>query len=393
MGTDKKRFAAIIAEYNPLHNGHVFHLKTTLDKLRPERIIIAMSGSFTQRGTPAILDKYTRAAHAMQAGADIVIELPTVFALSNAEYFAKGAVKLLSAINPDGGYLSFGSECGDASHLTETAALMLNEPDEVSAAIKTNLKSMPFPAARCEAYQSYAEKHNIALPDIKGSNNMLAVEYIKAILASKSPLIPFTIKREGAAYLDIADNGGYISSRGVRAAVSAKNFEVMKNKVPEYVFKDLHALQPKVNTAIALHKIQNMDVENIAALYDVKEGLENRIKKYADIASNYNEFAELLTTKRYTASRQRRILAYALLDITRELHDYAKEASPYFNVLAVKADKTALLSELSKRGQLFVSEAQLAASNNPLAALDYKASRVRRILTEQKGESGMIIIK
>ncbi len=392
MSADTKRPAAIIAEYNPLHNGHLFHMATTAEKLRPEHIIIIMSGAFTQRGTPAILDKYIRAAHAVQAGADIVLELPAVFALSNAEHFAKGAVKLLSALCPFGGYLSFGSECGSIPLLSDCAALMLDEPKEVSAAVKHNLKSMPFPMARCEAYRSYAQGKDIALPDIQSPNNMLALEYIKAIIATKSPLMPFTIRREGAYHgLDIGER--YISSRAARVAISEGDTTRLRGKVPDFVLDDLIPLKHKLNSAIVLDRLQSMDAFELAKLYDIGEGLENRIKRYADTASSYDEFLQNVMTKRYTASRLKRIFAYALLGITYELHDYAKQAAPYYNVLAVKDSKTHLLSEFSKRGDLYVSEKQLACSGNLLAELDARASRIWRVLTEQKSETGMIVIK
>lgn len=391
MDIREKLFTAIIAEYNPLHNGHVYHIKKTTESIKPDINIIIMSGSFTQRGTQSILDKYTRASHAIKAGADIVIELPTVFALSNAEYFAKGAVKILSAIGGKG-YLSFGSECGDVNSLTKLAKIILNEPDEVSADIKINLQNMPFPIAREKAFIDYAAKHNIDIPDMKSPNNMLALEYIKAILEYNSSLTPFTIKRKGAGYHDtIIDE--YISSKFARNAINSNNIDLVKGKLPEYVIEDIKGLTVKENTAVILNKLQSMNTEEIRKLYDVKEGLENRLKKYADSSVNFDEFIKNIQTKRYTSSRLQRIIMYALLDITNSLHDYAKQSAPYFNVLAVKKSKTDYLSELALCGEIYTTNKQLASSSNPLANLDAEAFRIRQILTEQKGANNMLVVE
>ncbi|NCA67113.1 MAG: hypothetical protein EOM87_03500 [Clostridia bacterium] len=391
MDNIKKSFAAIIAEYNPLHNGHLFHIAKTKEQLQNEITIIALSGSFTQRGLPAILDKYTRAEHAILGGADIVIELPTVFALSNAEYFAKGGVKMLAALRGDG-HLSFGSECGDIRLLNNIASLMNNEPTEVSADIKEGLTKLPFPAARANAFKAYANTHNIAIPDIDAPNNMLAIEYIRAILQENHTLTPFTIKREGAGYHSF-EVDSYISSKKARACIKNNDIAALKEKLPDYVINDIKNLNDNDNAAIILHKLQSMNTAELSELYDITEGLENRIKKYADNSVNFHEFNKGIQTKRYTASRLQRIITYALLDITKELHAFARDSKPYFNVLAINSLYTDYLSELSECGELFTSNQQLADSNNPLARLDAKAFRIHRLLTEQKGSSGMIIVK
>ncbi len=392
MSINKKRFASIIAEYNPLHDGHCYHIDRTVELLKPDFTVIVMSGSFTQRGTHAILDKYTRAAHAILAGADIVIELPTIFALSNAEYFAKGGVKLLSAIE-GGGYLSFGSESGNIDALTRLATLMKAESADISRQIKENLKEMPFPAARAKAYSDYATSMGIEVPDIACPNNMLGLEYLKALFGLEDRLMPFTLKREGAGYHSMEENSPYISSKFARACIKDSKLNFLRGKLPDYVLEDIGKLSHKDNSAIILHKLQEMDAGEIAILYDVKEGLHNRIKRYADSALNYEDFSKSLQTKRYTASRLRRIIIYALLGITRDLHDYAKSSPPYFNVLAVRGTHTRLLSELSGYGELFTSNRQMLESSNPLAQLDAKAFRTRELLTEQKAETGMLIIK
>ncbi len=183
----------IIAEYNPFHNGHLHHLRESARAVSPDCTVCVMSGNFTQRGEPAMADKWRRTAAAVESGIDLVIELPLVFACNNAEFFAAGAVDILNRL---GGitHLSFGSEAGELSTLSKTAEYLSHEDEELKAGIKEYAdQGLSFPRARYEAVKQYkGTSHSEVL---KSANNILAVEYLKQLILTDSKIIPVTVKR------------------------------------------------------------------------------------------------------------------------------------------------------------------------------------------------------
>ncbi len=192
------KICGIICEYNPFHNGHLYLLEQAKAQTNADAIVCIMSGGFVQRGEIAIIDKYTRAKHAILAGADAVIELPTVFATANAELFAKGAVHILSSI-PDFSHLCFGAEDENAEKLIKTAKLLLDEPIEISQKIKGELtKGVSYAKARANAWSGIIDEGYISSP-----NNILALEYVKALLTKNSNADICPIKRIGSGYNDL----------------------------------------------------------------------------------------------------------------------------------------------------------------------------------------------
>ena len=208
------KICAIICEYNPLHNGHLYHISEARARSGADAVVCVMSGNFVQRGESAVMDKYTRARHAVWAGADAVIELPTVFATSNAEIFAKGAVHIISSI-PACNTLCFGAEIADKLAFKSAARYLLNEPAEVSAQIKTALsEGASYAKARAQAYAGF-------IPfDLLGSpNNILGLEYTKAILEKNAPIDILPIQRTGAGYLDTNLQENFSSASAIRNAI------------------------------------------------------------------------------------------------------------------------------------------------------------------------------
>ncbi|MBR4277086.1 MAG: nucleotidyltransferase family protein, partial [Lachnospiraceae bacterium] len=208
----------IIAEYNPFHNGHIAHLEKTKEQTNADYTIVAMSGNFVQRGAPAVVDKYVRTKMALEGGADLVLEIPTCYSTSSAEYFASAGVALLDKIGVVD-YLSFGSESGDIEILNHIASILLEEPPEFSEYMQRYLREgYTYPLARNNALIQYENSLFDATRVLESPNNILAIEYIKAILRRESTITPFTIKRQGSNYHDryMADNATSASAQAIR---------------------------------------------------------------------------------------------------------------------------------------------------------------------------------
>lgn len=346
------RITAIICEYNPMTNGHLKHLELARAQTDADTLLCVMSGSFVQRGDAAIMDKYMRAEVAVKMGADIVVELPTVYAISPADNFAYGAIKTISAF-PNVNYLSFGSECGDADRLTLTAELLTQEPDDLKALIQANLKNgSSFPRARAEAVNAYADA-NPRYAGVKGvldsPNNVLGVAYICAIIKAGLDIKIHTIKREGGEYNDENGDVDLPSSTAVRKALLAEDYDTVRKAVPPLVFDYIKDLKPK-ETALSdmvLFKLKNINGYELENYYDVSGGIHNRLKIAATSATTLTELLEAAKTKKFTMARLKRICLYALFDITKQDYQDAVNCPPFVQILALRSDRKDILSSLS----------------------------------------------
>ena len=299
------RIAAIICEFNPFHNGH----KYLIDKVKSEHadcVIAIMSGSFVQRGDIAITDKFARAKAALANGCDLVVELPTVYSLSSAERFAKGGVELSKALNAD--ILCFGAENNDIDKLTAVSDIFYD--DDFKQSLKKHLSNGEYypKAVSLSVEEILSQEYSEIL---NGPNNTLAIEYIKALKGSS--ISPVAIKRTGASHDSEKTSNNIASATHIRNLIrdntAYDKFTQMRI--------DNHTDIKKLETAI-LYKLRTMSKEEIENLPDVAEGLHNRIY---DCCRKSNSFIELLTslkTKRYTLARLRRIVMFALLDITKK---------------------------------------------------------------------------
>ena len=192
----------IVAEYNPFHNGHAYQMKHAKEATGADYTIIVMSGNFMQRGAPALLDKFTRAKMALECGADLVLELPTCYAASSAEFFAKGSVALFDKLGVTTN-LCFGSECGNIDTLSRIAEIFYTEPEPYVESLRCNLKKgMSFPIARTWALLQYAPSLSDDKDVLSSPNNILGIEYLKALMSRNSKIVPFTTTRVGADYHD-----------------------------------------------------------------------------------------------------------------------------------------------------------------------------------------------
>lgn len=334
------KICTIICEYNPFHNGHLYQLREAKKRSGTDALLCLMSGNFVQRGESAVCDKFTRAKHAILGGADVVIELPTLFATSNAELFAKGAISLLSAI-PDATTLSFGAEIADKQAFLSTANTLLNEPLEVSNTIKRNVAlGMSYAKARADAWSEILPSALLQSP-----NSILGIEYTKAILESRSSLDILPIERVGSGYKDTAMQTIYSSATAIRTALA--NQTDCKGQVPDFVYPDLPKELETTLDALEKYAILSKAKEEIAKVLDCTEGLENAFKR---AAVEKELLYKQLTSPRYTASRIRRIALQNLLNIDKDLILEALHSPLYLRVLAVNKKRSDLFSALSQSG-------------------------------------------
>lgn len=342
--TKYNSISAIISEYNPFHLGHQYHIKKTRDLTSSKYVISLMSGSFVQRGEPAVFDKYTRAKMALLNGADLVIELPTIYATQSASNFAQGAVNLLNSLNCVD-YLSFGSECGDIDELTKNANMIANLTDEDNLAIKEYLKDgLSYPIALSKII---SDSNNINV--LNNSNNILAIEYIKSLKITKSLINPVTIKREGASYNETSlFSGSYASATAIREAILNK--EDFSPFIPDNIvslFTNPVSLNDFSDTLF--YKLNSMKETGFTMYEDVNEEISNRIIKNLNNFKDISSFIETIKSKNYTYTRISRCLLHILIDIK---NNDSKILPSYARILGFKKDAKELLGILKENSSI-----------------------------------------
>lgn len=332
------RVAGIIAEYNPFHNGHLLHIRKTRLLTGCDYVIAVMTGCFTQRGEPALTDKWMRARAALEGGADLVVEMPSLYAVRSAQGFAQGGVRLLAAMGLVDD-LSFGCETDDLNLLARIASILRDEPASYKAALRKGLdEGMSYPSARGGALVDIlGEMANV----VARPNTALALEYLRENTGLKRPMKPLAILRE-ADYHNM-DLGPLASAGAIRAAL--KRNEDVRGAMP---FPLQGALsRPEALDALLLYKLRSMDGENLRALPDMPEGLEKRILSMAQKAGSREELISLVKCKRYTHARISRALTHALLDMTGQICR-AWPNPPYARALGFKREAAPLLRAISK---------------------------------------------
>ncbi len=369
------KIAGIIAEYNPLHNGHAHHIQTTKKQMDADYIIVALSGDFIQRGEPACLSKHHRAHMALLAGADLVFELPSTHACQSAEVYARSGVELLNGLGCVD-FLSFGSESGDISRLLPLGKILANEPPDYQTFLRNNLKSGDsYPLARQKALHAlgYTDASILASP-----NNILGIEYCKAIFTQNSNLQPITIKRTGSGYHDLEISQNFPSASGIRHHFQRNNsIEQLQHNFPPVVYSYLSSANIMNEFLTSedfsllfrwmLFSKQEKDLENIM---DIHPELAKRIINSRNQYETYAQFVSLLKTKEVTHSRLTRALFHALLDIQdcpslpyARLLGFRKSASCVLKT--IKQNSTLpLLTKLADASSLLTSSAQQILQQN-----------------------------
>ena len=346
----------IIAEYNPFHNGHLYHLQKSLQMTHSSYSVAVVSGNFTQRGSTSLVDKWAKAEIAIKNGIDLVLELPLLYSISSAENFAEGAIKILDSLKVVD-YLSFGSESGDISTLNMIADILYKEPKAYKNILSHELsKGLSFPKARENALLMYLNDIRRFSNVLSSPNNILGIEYLKALKKLKTPITPITIERYNAGYHDTSYNGNVASATAIRNIVKNNGWNILRKVVPENTFSTLlenikvgHVVPDlSVFEKQIIYNLRKMSIQEIAELPDVSEGLENAIKNTANSCNSVVEFLNIIKSKRYTNTRIQRILLYALLGITKKDMALSKKAIPYIRVLGFNQKGKHLISEIAK---------------------------------------------
>ncbi len=353
--------AAIICEYNPFHKGHELHIKQTKEELGMP-IVCIMSGNYVQRGDVAIMNKHSRAEAAIHCGADLVIELPTVFACAGSQRFAYGAISMLNALGFID-HLSFGSECGDIDKLND--AVRLAETAESEEYLKKFInQGMSFASARSAAAESI-DPHTAKI--LTEPNNILAIEYIRAIRKIKSDMKPFTVMRCGAGHDSHSEESGIADAGYIRKLIAAGEYERAVSFMPKYAadifIRELGkgcapVLIDCIENAI-MSQLRRLSVDDYALLPDVSEGLENRLYRAAKESVTLDGACTAAKTKRYAFARLRRIYLSAFLGIKEK---YVENFKPYIRVLALNDVGRCLISQINEKITVITKP---AAINNP----------------------------
>ena len=398
--------AGIIAEYNPFHKGHEYQIRYTKEKLKADYVIVAMSGDYVQRGTPALISKHTRAEMALRCGADLVLEMPVSVSTASAEAFAMGGVSLLDGLGVVD-MLCFGSESGEISALKELAEILVEEPEEYKKLLKSFLsEGLTFPAARSQALTEYFKNpRNFNGDDFDGvltpllnevtqilntPNNILGIEYCKALLRLNSRICPVTIRREGMGYHETTVPEGnsassspdlqsstdfFASATAIRSLIQnpggghseaisdinnpvrnpdTKTANILSSQIPPdafYVFKKAldsgEFLTENSLDSILSYCLMKENVESLSSYMDVSEDLARRIINQQNFLLSFSQSVSVLKTRELTQTRIQRALLHIILNIHT-----APTQIPFARVLGFRKESSELLSQIKQHSQI-----------------------------------------
>ena len=352
--------AAIVAEFNPLHNGHIFLIDEVRRELNADKVVVIMSGDYVQRGQPAIINKQFRSQMAIAAGADLVLLLPTVYSLSNADLFAFSSVSILDKLGCVD-YLCFASECGQIEILDEIDEKLNNHSYEVEAQMKALLsQGMTYGKARSTLFPEFSQV-------LDKSNNILALEYIRALKSLNSSIKPFTIKRQGSDYNDTEISEGVnASASGIRELLSSKtpsedvSLSILKSQLPSMAY-DILSEQKKVCCPIDIDMFSSecyysllSKQEKLSEYLDISDSLANKIRKHLSDFESISSFIEILKSKEVTYSRISRSIMHLLLNIKND-NDFYRNGLDKFShirILGISKDAPELMKEIATQGRV-----------------------------------------
>lgn len=317
--------AGIIVEYNPFHNGHLYHLQQTRKKTNADVVIAVMSGQFLQRGEPALVSKWARTNMALKAGVDLVIELPYTFCTQKAEKFAEGAVYLLTSLQAD--FICFGSESGNIDTFTNTINFISNHESDYNRFIRQFMnEGVSYPKAASLAFQQLAPSRDLL--DLSKPNNILGYHYVKALQEIGSKTVPMTIERIHAGYHDQQLSSVKISSATSIRKTLAENrtLDHIQSHIPDTTYQELSAFYKKYNTfafwenfwPFLKYRFSHSEPNELKDIYEVEEGMEYRLIRFAQEATSFKDFMEKIKTKRYTWTRLQRACVHILTNTKKE---------------------------------------------------------------------------
>lgn len=353
----ENRVLGIIAEYNPFHNGHMYHLQKAKEQSGAQYCICVMSGNFVQRGNTSIVNKWKKAEMALLNGVDLVIELPTIYSVASAEGFSLGAIKLLNNLKIVDA-ISFGTETSDFAALNNISSIVNEEPMKYKSILNSELKKgLSFPKARENALMLYLNDNKRYDNILNTPNNILAIEYLKALKKIKSTIQPIPVKREKVYYNDNVIVDEFASATAIRKLLKNEEFSEIRKVVPKSTYQILKKETELGNVVLDLsryekeiiYNLRRMTVSEIAELPDVNEGLEHSLKNAANYSNDITNLINIVKTKRYTVTRIQRILICALLGITKRDVGMAKKTEPYIRVLGFNEKGKELISRINKQ--------------------------------------------
>lgn len=363
------RVLGIIAEYNPFHFGHLYHLKKSKQEANADYTIAVISGQFTQRGESAIVDKWIRAEAAVGSGVDLVLELPAVYAVQTAELFAYGGVQMLNHTGLTT-HISFGAEVADLPLLKQIAGILVAEQEEYIELLKAYLdQGLSYPAARYRGILDYINKQacmedvSTVKKALSGSNSILAIEYLKALKHTQSNITPIVIPRIRSSYTTPSIKKGIASATAIRKEILSHGMtRRVRDALPKTTFKLLSKAFENGMGPVDNHRLEDLILgilrrsksTEIASWLDVGEGLENRIKDQAQRAAGLDELLALVKTRRYTHTRLQRILIDGLLNLTADdFQEFSQATGPcYLRILAFSQNAAPLLKRLKQTARV-----------------------------------------
>ena len=381
--------SGIIVEYNPLHNGHLYHINKTKELTNSDALICVMSGNFAQRGIPSSIDKWTKTKMALNNGVDLVLELPTVYSVSSAEFFSYGAVSLLNSLGIVDN-ICFGSEHGDINDIYSISNILLQEPIEFKALLKTYLsKGIVYPQARANALYDYLINSHMDISNLlldnflNSSNNILGIEYCKSLIKLNSSIKPYTLKREGASYNSNLLHKEFSSATAIRKFIKENGcLTKLEGHVPSSVLAEILNLYSKnyeftfEDSMFPYIKHKSFTSKNsLINLPDVSEGLDNKIIKALQNNFSYSSALEDMKSKRYTYTRISRILCQYFIGFdnfdTKKLRSMP---SPYARVLGFNSKGKSILKSIKTNSNIPLYT-KLPKECNETLQLDIQATR------------------
>ena len=396
------RAVGLVTEYNPFHNGHLHHLRQSLRMTGADASVAVMSGHFLQRGEPALVDKWVRTEMALAAGVDLVFELPFAFACNSAPHFAMGAVQSLNALGVLDS-LCFGSEAGDLAQLDKVASVLVERQDELARLTAARLRDgVSYPVARSSVVAGFLPE---TPPDILASpNNILGIEYLKALRSSGSRLVPYTIKRLGAGYHDTDVTSQVASATGIRQMIAAG--KGVDSWLPKACRKTLNeALQAgrhldagRLFIALQSHLLQESEV--LRDVYLVDDGIDRRISLAALQAGSFADLVAEVKSRQWTQTRIQRILMYLLLQVkATEMQAFLQVGPLYLRLLGSSERGRKILARARRRKSLPIIADPARATNTlrkfyrhrstvqqlaeEMLRLDLRATRIYALLQQQ----------
>ena len=350
----------LIVEYNPFHNGHLYHLNSAKKVVSPDYTVAVMSGNFVQRGEPSIINKFSRTEIALNMGVDIVFELPFVYATQSAGTFANGSIGVLERTNVVTDIV-FGSESSDINNLKKISTVLTNQKKEYTSLLKEYLKEgLSFPNARKKALKKFFNNDTTIEKIVEKSNDILGIEYLNNLNYYNSNIIPHTIQRHGSDYNDSEFKGNLSSATAIRKLILENKINEIVDSVPK---KTLEVLKNEIKKGngpitlekmreIILYKLRLLERKDLADILDVKEGLDKRFIEYSKRSKDINDLLKKVKSKRFTYTRIKRSMLNILFDLKEhEYKKYAEYGPQYLRVLGFTKKGQKLLNIIKKKSK------------------------------------------